>query len=498
MSPTDRVHHTEERPGAARRRLGLFAVLLALTVAGGVAARMAGGPAPGPGDAGGAAATPVVDPDGAVRLGARVDRTRVMRGGDGLVNLELTIAGADAPDAAVAGRTPTDLIVVLDRSGSMQGPPISHAIASVRRLIDSLDPGDRFALVTYASSASTTIPLAPATDVARHAWSAALSRIGVGGGTHMASGLDLADAEIARARRPGRAARIVLISDGHANEGDHSREGLLARTRRAVPGEYVVSTVGVGHGFDESLMTALADAGTGNFYFVSRADDLGDVFAGEFASARTQLASALRVEIRPEPGVRVLSAAGYPLIREGEHVVFHPGSLFAGQERRIWLSFRVPTGEIADATARHALGTLALRYVRDGAPRTLELASVPDVEVVAEERDFLAGIDGDAWAAAVAEDALGALKQEVSRALQRGDTGAALSELRSFRVEQAARNKVVASPAVVRVLQDVVAMEKDVDEAERAADAGERNRLSKRYSAEGYDGRRPGAKYEAP
>jgi len=499
MTEPDRREQTDERPIAQRRRLGLFVTLLVLTIAGGVAARVAGGSAaPDPVAGGPGSAASSADPDGSVRIGARLDRTRVLQDGDGLVRLELTITGAAHPEADRTARTPTDLIVVLDRSGSMQGAPITHALASVRRLIDSLEGNDRFALVTYASSARTDVALAPATPQARRAWSTSLSNVDVSGGTNMSSGLDRANAEITRSRLAGRSARVVLISDGHANEGDHTREGLVSRAARAVAGEYVVSAVGVGEGFDESLMTALADSGTGNFYFVQRGDDLGDVFAGEFASARSELASGLKVGIRPEPGVEVVSAAGYPLSREGDRVVFRPGSLFSGQARRIWVTFRMPTraDETSGIDTLLAIGTLSLDYVRDGAPRTLALADVPRVEVVRNENDFLAGLDEVAWADSVVEEELGALKQSVSSALQRGDADTAKAELDSFQRAQRRINAVVASPAVTQVLEDVAEMEAAVDRAETAQDSAERNRLSKQYSAEGHDGRRPGAKYE--
>jgi len=408
------------------------------------------------------------------------------------VKLELTIAGGDLPDIDRIARTSTDLLVVLDRSGSMQGEPIVHALASVRHLIDSLAPEDRFALITYESSAQLAIPLSKATDPARDAWKTTLDSIGVGGGTNMSSGLDLASAQIAANHTVGRAARIVLVSDGLANEGDATREGLVARAGRAVVGEYVLSTVGVGAGFDESLMTTLADAGTGNFYFVRRSDELGDIFAGEFASARRQLVSALDVEIRPTSGVQVVSAAGYPLRHAADRVDFHPGSLYAGQERRIWITFRVPT---SSGTSEQSLADIALHFVQDGAAQTLRLESTPEIALVANETEYLAGLDRDAWASAVAEDEIGELKQQVSRDLQANRPAAAAAKMSAFRAEHAPMNARVQSPAVARVLADVAEMEESVGSAAKRKDDAAKNELSKKYSAEGYDQRRQGAKY---
>jgi Ca-activated chloride channel family protein len=266
---------------------------------------------------------------------------------------------------------------------------------------------------------------------------------------------------------------------------------------RARPGEYVLSTVGVGHGFDESLMAALADAGTGNFYYVTRGDDLGDVFAGEFASARAQLASALAVELAPAPGVELLSASGYPLRFAGEspsRVGFEPGPLFAGQVRRIWLTLRVANGSAAPA---QALGSIAVHYTRDGVRRAVELDALPAVAVVDREEDYLAGLASEVWAASVAEDELGALKQSVAGALQRDDAEAAQRALLRFRSETARLNESVASPAVAGVLDAVGQMESDVARAAAPAMQPVRNELSKKYTAEAQDERRPGAKHGA-
>ena len=106
------------------------------------------------------------------------------------------------------------------------------------------------------------------------------------GGTNMSSGLDLGLDTIDRMRASGRTSRAILISDGLANQGDATPEGLLRRAGRAARGEYVLTTVGVGADFNEYLMSALADAGTGNYYYLNRSDDLGSVFAREFDAAR--------------------------------------------------------------------------------------------------------------------------------------------------------------------------------------------------------------------
>jgi hypothetical protein len=57
---------------------------------------------------------------GSVGFSGELDRAAVLAGGDGLVGIELAIRGG-AGAAGAAERMPSDLVVVLDQSGSMSG-----------------------------------------------------------------------------------------------------------------------------------------------------------------------------------------------------------------------------------------------------------------------------------------------------------------------------------------------------------------------------------------
>jgi Ca-activated chloride channel family protein len=397
---------------------------------------------------------------------------------------------ADVPTPE-APRRPTDLVVVLDRSSSMLGEKIAQALGAVRELVGRLGPDDRFALVSYSTDAALTIPLASATTEARSAWVRTIAAISADGNTNMSSGLDLGLDLIERARTPGRATRAILISDGLANQGDPTPDGLARRAGRAVRGEYVLSTVGVGADFNEYLMTRLADAGTGNYYYLERAQELASVFAREFDAARTTVAAALAVEIAPAPGVAVTDAGGYPVEHQGDRVHFRPGSLFAGQERRIWVTFRVPSGAVGD----HDLGRVALTYRKDGAPVTLALAGLPRIACVATEDDFYAGLDADSWSRAVTVDGYNKMQEEVAREVKAGRRDAALGRLRAFKDEARRLNQRVNAPAVAASIGAADRLERDVADAfEGEGQAAKQNKLSKSKVAASVDSRRVGAK----
>jgi len=479
-----------------RREWWIAAALIAVTATAGLAASRSGQTSPDPGTGGKLPVAFSAAGAGPVDFSARLDREAVMAGGDGLVMMELLMRGHEAALAAGV-RVPTDLVIVLDRSGSMQGEPLYHAKASARELVARLGAQDRFALVSYADGARVEVPLGVASEEARRRWNASLEAIGASGGTEMSSGLDVANQIALAARAPGRSLRVILISDGHANQGDPSREGLCARAARAVSGEFVLSTVGVGAGFDEQLMTAIADAGTGNFYYVRDVEQLASVFGDEFQSARETVARALAVEIEPAPGISVRDAGGYPLERIGERVVLHPGALFAGQERRLWLTLAVDPDRIAAAEAPVELGAFALSFRRnDDAPGRLVLAGTPRVTVVQREAEFFASVDTDAYTAHLASDGLGSLRQSVANAVGRGDRAQALRAIEAFeRKNEEMLDGLGQSPAASEPLQEAGRLRDEVEAAlAPAAPPSARNDLGKALTAEGQDLRRQGAK----
>ncbi len=426
-------------------------------------------------------------PAGRVHATTRLDRTRVLRDGDGTVRMEITLRADDV--ARSIERVPTDVVVVLDKSGSMAGSKIDHARSATRALVDLLGPDDRFALVTYDDHAQWAASSAFASPVARAAGRRALDAVGARGSTNMSEGLDAALMELDGIASPGRAARIILISDGLPNRGDPSVEGLVRRARAAAGREFVLTAVGVGDDFNESLMTALADAGTGNYYYLQNGTSLAEVFADEFASAGRTVASGLEIELRLGPGVTLIDAAGYPVRASGRSAAFTVGPMLGGQERSFWITFQADT----EQQGALSLGELNVQWSEDGARRSLAIADAHRVELVGERKAYLEGLDKEAWAASVVTEEYNRLRQDVSRAVQNGQKDEAQQAISTYKSRVAADNAYVQSATVTSTLADVDDLAAELDAAFEGAPVEQeqkRNSLSKSESAGAWKARR--------
>jgi Ca-activated chloride channel family protein len=427
---------------------------------------------------------------GPITFTGTLDRTAVLLGKDGLAHIELVMAAAADKEVRQA-RRPTDMVVILDRSGSMSGDKIEHARAAVRELVGQLSAQDRFALVTYANDASIVIPLSAVDDAQRIRWLDTVNAIQPEGGTNMSDGLDLGLHLIEGSRTSGRVPHVLLISDGLANQGDATPEGLTSRARRAAQGEYMLSSVGVGTDFNEYLMTALADAGTGNYYYVHDPRELAGIFAREFGAARTTVASGLAVQIEPGAGVRVIDAAGYPLEATANGVVLRPGSLFAGQERRIWVTLAMPQ----HAVGEYEVGRFSLAYGEPPDRHVLTLSNVPRIACVADPDQFYANVDVDAWSRSVVVEDYNKMQEEVAREVKAGRRDRAVRRLQQFKDEAAAMNDHLDSAAVTDQLDEATRLWIGVDQAfEGPNQEARQQELSKATSAQAVDSRRIGAK----
>lgn len=178
------------------------------------------------------------------------------------------------PATPLAGRAGFDLLLMLDRSGSMSGEKLHIAKELARRLAARLGARDRVAVVGFDVKAMQAARFRPARE--QNALTRALAQITSGGGTSIPEGLASAARMVARhARR--RRVHVLLLSDGQS-----SYTGAVAAAKKLTL-HGTLSTVAVGNSADRTLLTMLARAGRGCFIVVEARASL-DEAVGSLAS----------------------------------------------------------------------------------------------------------------------------------------------------------------------------------------------------------------------
>ncbi len=236
-----------------------------------------------------------------ILVDARLGASQVSTSG-GRAVVQVSLRGG-----ASSVREATDVVVVLDLSGSMQeGDKIGAVRHALARFVEGLDPRDRIAIVTFADDAH--LALAPTeVGLARPTILGAIDTLGAYGATNLGAGLSLgvqivSDMSVQR----GGPARLVLLSDGVATVGE-TRPEALGRLADALHARSIsLTTVGMGEQIDFSLLESLANGAGGAFHYVDRPAEVERVFSRELAALTGIAARDAHVVVTLPPGATLV------------------------------------------------------------------------------------------------------------------------------------------------------------------------------------------------
>jgi Ca-activated chloride channel family protein len=382
------------------------------------------------------------------------------------VTVMLELLAPERPSGAK--RAPAVVQVVLDRSGSMSGERLDAARSALKALVDRLAPRDAFGLVTFDHEVDVAVPASRLTD--KTAVTAAIDAILPGGSTNLSAGL-LRGIQEARRAAGAAGATLLLLSDGMANDGVTEPERLEAVAAGARVKGVTVSTIGIGLGYDETLLAAVARGGQGNHVFAEEADAAGAAVAGEVEGLLSKTVQAASLLIRPTADVQSVAVLNdLPAQAVDGGIMIELGDLWAGEQRKLLLQLGVPA--IA-ALGLAQIATLELRYVT--LPELSEQTVTLPISVNVVPGDQAAGRVTDPK---VRTELLFQQAQEAKRraadAIARGDEQAASAVL-----HEAGEQLAGVDDAERAVLMDLAA---DVD-AGRSDRAAKRSRMEHHHKS---------------
>jgi Ca-activated chloride channel homolog len=344
-------------------------------------------------------------------------------GGDTYVGIWIAVPESEP----VGARAPLDLALVVDTSGSMEGQKITNARAAARTLASSLPDGDIVSVVSFSDAARVVAGPSQLGPDTRARFLSVISELHADGSTNMAAGLQLGDAQLARAPATHPVRRLVLISDGQANVGLSSAEGLGALAEAGLAYGAQVTSMGVGNDYDENTLNAIAVRTNGRLYHLPENQEMASVLRREVDLLGGTLASEAVVEVVPGAGVQILGSddANLSAPGSGGTLVLPIGTLFRGQRREALVRIRVAPGTAAVGT--RGLVTARLHY-RGAANAAQVQEVVASAEPVADAAIVRTRANGRAHAMAAVYEA-NREKIQAAQELSRGDAHAAEQRL---------------------------------------------------------------------
>jgi len=300
----------------------------------------------------GAPAGPPGVPD--ITVDVDVGEPMMIAGQEQSAYIKITLGGFALPQKQ---RAPINLGIVLDRSASMAGDKLEKAKEAALMVVDRLQPDDIISLVTYDSTVDILVPAARA--AASGALREQISAITPRGSTALFAGVSHGLEELAKNLSPARVNRMILLSDGQANVGPRSPNELGRLGEIAARQGISITTIGLGLGYNEDLMTQLAVSSDGNHAFAENAGDLAQIFQHELGDVLSVVAQDVQIDIDFDPGITPVRAIGRDATITGNKARMSLSQLYAQQQKHVLFEVKVPPGA---AGKKRALADVAVNY----------------------------------------------------------------------------------------------------------------------------------------
>ena len=197
---------------------------------------------------------------------------------------------------------PLNLALIIDRSTSMRGARIENVKLAALDLVNSLQPQDRLALISFSDRAEV---LMPSTEVRNKVtFRSAISRLVPGGGTEIYQGLLAGLQEVRRHCTDSYISHVILFTDGRTY-GDELQA--LAEARRAGAQNIGLSALGIGEDWNDVFLDDLARGGNGISAYISSPSQVQKILRERIDELSTIVARGLRLKLTWDSSVRLRS-----------------------------------------------------------------------------------------------------------------------------------------------------------------------------------------------
>jgi Ca-activated chloride channel family protein len=214
---------------------------------------------------------------------------------------KLVHIGLQGQHVAVEELPPSNLVFLLDVSGSMDQPnKLPLLKSSFRLLVDNLRPQDRVAIVVYAGAAGLVLPSTGGSE--KDHILCAIDRLRAGGSTAGGAGIQLAYRIAQENFLDDGNNRIILATDGDFNVGMSSDGDMVRLIEEKRRSGVFLTVLGFGEGnLKDSKMEKIANKGNGHYAYIDNIIEAKKVLINEMGATLLTIAKDVKLQVEFNP-----------------------------------------------------------------------------------------------------------------------------------------------------------------------------------------------------
>lgn len=244
--------------------------------------------------------TTAMAPMNALEIEVVPGRTATMANGPAREQFLLELragGGSETFGGVVSGsRTPMNLCLVIDRSGSMEGQPLEFVKQACSHVVDLLSPHDILSIVTFEEMVEVLMP--PQAVSNKDMVKTGISRLQAGNTTNLFDGISLAMQQITQYIETNRATRMIILTDGDPTAGIKDYTALVNHAGELRQRGISVTFLGFGPDYNEELLAGMAKRAGGNYYFIPQPQLIPEIFRAELEKLMTTVTRNMSLELK--------------------------------------------------------------------------------------------------------------------------------------------------------------------------------------------------------
>lgn len=328
-----------------------------------------------------------------------LDRPKVLKGDEGAVYVLVTLEALQAASTQEDARPALNLGLVLDRSGSMADKgKMEYLKRAAGMAVDQLGSRDYLSVVEYDDAINVLWPSARVDS------SMVIKRLINGleprGMTNLTGGMmrgvdEVAErlAELAKAAEGDEGIhRVLLLSDGLANEGVTNPAEIASLVRKARKNGVRITALGLGEDYDEDLMQAIAENGGGHYYYIEHPDQMSRIFQEELNTLFETVARDAVLTVTRTRKTDTVEIVSFDEMLADTRQSVDLADFYGGEERVVVLRFQ-PDDDAFDRTGQVELGSIEFSYYDMESNRKRSVDFEVEVDVVTEHAEVDAALN---------------------------------------------------------------------------------------------------------